>query len=151
MVWTAPKTWNVGDFAVSPELNTYSRDNMSYLQGDTTWTAVTFQNGWINYTGAGFDTCKYIRKGDYCFLRGLIQGTIHNTTATGKAFTLPVGYRPTHTRINLGWAAGGPTGATPLRIDVVATGEVVPGVDTPNGTVTAYVSLDGIFFECDGS
>jgi hypothetical protein len=124
---------------------------MSYLQGDTTWTAVTFQNGWLNVAGASDALAAYIRKGDYCYLRGLIKGTISNATATGKAFTLPVGYRPSKTRINLSWGSGGPPGKTPYRTDVVATGEVVPGVDATNGTVVTYYSLAGIFFECDGS
>lgn len=31
MTWTTPKTWNVGDAATAADMNTYVRDNSSYL------------------------------------------------------------------------------------------------------------------------
>lgn len=55
----------------------------------TPWTAVTFQNGWINYGGA-YQTAQYRKVGDEVQVRG----TIKSGTQMTVAFTLPAGFRP---------------------------------------------------------
>ena len=53
------------------------------------WTAVTFQNGWLDYAG-GYQTTQYRKIGDIVYVRGLVKGTAGSTTI----FTLPTGFRP---------------------------------------------------------
>ena len=53
------------------------------------WTAVTFQNSWIN-AYSGIAPAQYRRVGDMVSVRGRISNGASATTA----FTLPVGFRP---------------------------------------------------------
>lgn len=63
MVWTTPKTWNVGDVMASPDLNTYVRDNTATLRLPTTYRAEMYVAGaWTAGTGdtlVPFDTIVY--------------------------------------------------------------------------------------------
>lgn len=116
MSWTSPKTWAVGDPATSADLNTYLRDNPSYLYGDTTWTAITaFTNGW----GASGTPPGYIREGNVIRMRGALSAG----TAGSAAFTLP--YGPSE---NGHFAAT--NGATSVDVAVTAAGVVTPGTST---------------------
>lgn len=67
------------------------------------WTAVSFQNSWVNGSS---QPAQYRKIGDVVHLRGHIGGGTLSTTA----FTLPVGYRPPNnlyfTILGTGAAAG---------------------------------------------
>jgi hypothetical protein len=116
MAWTAPKTWNVGDPGTSADLNTYIRDNSSFLFGDAGWTNVSaFTNTWA----AGGTAPGFILIGRVVYLRG----TMTAGTANATAFTLPVGYRPSLAD----WFACTSTGTTSVEVNVTAGGAVVPG------------------------
>jgi len=54
------------------------------------WTPVTYQNGWVTFTGAAEQPCQYRKIGDIVYLRG----TMSTGTVPAIAFTLPVGFRP---------------------------------------------------------
>jgi len=83
----------------------------------TVWTAVTFQNAWVNF-GGGEQPMQYRKIGDMVQLRGVIKSGALNTVA----FTLPAGFRPP---LQLHLASGG--GAY-TDIIVAATGTVSPSV-----------------------
>lgn len=55
----------------------------------TAWTAVTFQNSWVNYGGTD-QVVQYRKVGDTVQLRGKAK----NGTMSSAAFTLPAGFRP---------------------------------------------------------
>lgn len=69
--------------------------------GRTAWTAVTFQNSWVNF-GSGYQAMEYRKVGDMVQLRGLIK----SGTVSTDMFTLPTGFRPP-AAIQLATAAGG--------------------------------------------
>ena len=101
-----------------------------FVQG---WTAVTFQNSWVNYDGT-FNQCGYLRDPHgFVHLRGLVKsGTIGTTI-----FTLPAGYRPEYQQlfnVQSNSALG--------RCDVKTNGEV-----TANAGNNAWFSLDGLIFK----
>ena len=95
----------------------------------TAWTAVTFQNSWVNY-GAPYGNCMYRKVGDRVFLRGIMK----NGTVGAAAFTLPVGFRP------------------PAQVQHQAAGTVqyvdiaTDGVVTPSTGTNPSVVLDGCQF-----
>jgi hypothetical protein len=103
------------------------------------WTAVTFQNAWIDY-GNNYDTTAYM-KDTLGFVN--IKGMIYNGIMPGAAFVLPAGYRPSKL----------------IRFPVQAhngTAVVVAGVEiSPNGNVTVayggntWVVLTGIRFKAE--
>lgn len=97
------------------------------------WTAGTFQGGWVNYDTASFPGASYYKDADgVVYLKGLVRaGAIGSTI-----FNLPAGYRPSRTiiRINSSNQAMG-------RVDIQANGNIIP-VAGSNG----WFSLDGIFF-----
>lgn len=103
MSWTVPKTWAVGDPAVSSDLNTYISHNAAFLYGDTAWTAASLQNGWTALGSSTF-TPGYRLDGIHVELRGAAAGG--TTTAGTLLFTLPVGYRPQKVVYGSGIAAG---------------------------------------------
>ena len=88
MSWTTPKTWAVGDPGTSPDLNTYIRDNSSFLYGDTAWTALSFVNSWVN-AGSTNELAHFRKIGNLV----IVEGIIESGTAIIVA-TLPAGYRP---------------------------------------------------------
>jgi hypothetical protein len=90
MAWTTVKTWVVSEPMTAGDLNTYVRDNLAFLYGDSAWTSVgSFNNSWVNYGGA-LPAAAYLKVGRVVFLRGHIKtGTLNLS-----AFTLPAGYRP---------------------------------------------------------
>jgi hypothetical protein len=49
-----------------------------------------FQNGWVNFGGAGNANASFYRQGERVYLDGYIKNGTINTVA----FTLPAGYRP---------------------------------------------------------
>lgn len=94
MSWTAPRTWNAGEIITAAIMNTHVRDNIEELDPTDGWTALTLQNGWVNY-GGGWATAAYRKAAGIVYVRGLIRdgSTPAGTTIT----TLPVGYRPADT------------------------------------------------------
>ncbi len=101
----------------------------NFAAGDTSWTAVSFQNSWVDY-GSGFSTGAYRKLGlSYVILRGVIGGGVANDTA----FTLPSGYRPGQ---KLAFSNGAGTGT--VYIDTDGT------VDPQTSNVAVF--LDGIRF-----
>lgn len=57
--------------------------------GRTAWTAVTFQNSWVN-SGGGPQDVQYRRVGDDVQARGHMK----SGTTGATAFTFPTGFRP---------------------------------------------------------
>jgi hypothetical protein len=132
MAWTAPSghVWAVGEVLTAANLNTYSANNLSFLYGDTVWTAPTFTNSWVNFAG-GFQVAGFRLIGTRVYLRGLVNSGTSNTSI----FTLPAGYRPTAAEIfiiDFNLTAG--------ELRIATTGTVVPNL-------TGYVSLTGINFD----
>ena len=79
------------------------------------WTAVTFENGWVNYGGT-WEQASCRKLGDNVSLRGLIRsGTVGATM-----FTLPAGFRPPE---DLLFAVDTASGHG--RLDVLADGRVL--------------------------
>lgn len=81
---TAPSNPRVGQVWVD------SADK--HLEYDNAWVIPTFTNGWTNYH-ATWSQARYAKlRGGYVYMEGLIMGGANGTSA----FTLPVGYRPSH-------------------------------------------------------
>jgi len=116
MAWTIPKTWNVGDVLTSTDLNTYVRDNSSFLYGDTNEVAVTIASGWANF-GGGFLPLNVRKFGSFGVVSGLVFNNSGVTTNYPSTMgTLPIGYQPAATAI-----ASGIVGSSPIvlaRIDI---------------------------------
>jgi hypothetical protein len=109
-----------------------------------TWTAVTFENSWQNYSvGSGdttFNNAAYAIDGaGVVHLRGLIQGG----DAATAAFNLPSAYRPVKNNL---YPAAYDTGSgfvfTQVRVE--STGDVVP--EATIGAGSEYLSIDGLTF-----
>lgn len=106
-------------------------------QGPTSWTAVTFQNGWGDFNAAVFNAAAYRAVGGQVFIRGCVAGGVVGVGT--PIFTLPATLRPTREH---GWAANnGAGGVVDLRVQV-------------NGFVTvnagaAFAFLDVISFFLD--
>lgn len=67
--------------------------------GDTSWTAPTLQNSWVNFDATHFSPAGYRKDGNgFVHLRGLIKSGV--TTVGTTLFTLPTGYRPELTVIH---------------------------------------------------
>lgn len=111
----------------------------------TDWTAVTFQNSWVNY-GAPYQSAAYRRTTDgRVFLRGLVKGG----TVPATIFTLPVGHRPPASCIFMGLSnhATNPLSSA-TRIDITSTGTVGAGDPITTGSdPSGYLSLEGISFD----
>jgi hypothetical protein len=105
------------------------------------WIAATLQNSWVNFgvphSPAGYRKDKYGR----VHLRGLIKnGTTTNGTTV---LTLPVGFRPSTTRLLFPAETGG-SGAQ-ARADVLPDGTVICQLAS-----AGYFSLDNISFRAEG-
>ena len=99
----------------------------------TPWTAVTFQNGWVNYGGV-YQTAQYRRVGDIVYLRGFIAGG----TINAAAFTLLAGFRPpAYMHFSAVSAGAGHDGLCYVE----ASGAVTPAFGS-----NTWFSLEGIFF-----
>ena len=114
--------------ASAPKVYTlYSSDNGE----DVSWVTPTFSGTWVS-TGGANSPASYRKGQGQVTLRGLIGSGAINTAA----FTLPVGYRPTHTK-TFAVSSNGAFG----YVTVTSAGVVTPVA----GAVT-NVSLDGISF-----
>ena len=107
------------------------------------WTAVTFQNSWVNHGTTLHDAAYTKLPNGLVLLRGAIKNT--NTLTFGTVmFTLPAGYRPSARRYRFPvWAqvAGGPV---QTYLDVASDGTCFTG--NPSSEVPTLLSLDGAMF-----
>ena len=102
--------------------------------GNDLWHSPTFQNGWGN-TGGGYAAAGYRKMPDGRIeIRGLVSGG----TLDATIFTLPVGYRPTETRMFTAVQGDG----SPVRINVSSSG----AISTYNASNNAYQSLEISFY-----
>ena len=105
--------------------------------GDSSWTAPTLLNSWVNYGGA-WDTAGYRKDGQgVVYLKGLVK----SGTTSANLFVLPSGYRPASQLLMHG---RGTTGE--FRIDIFPSGVVYF-----NSADAAFSSISGISFYADGS
>ena len=96
---------------------------------------VTFLNAWTNF-GSGWANSSYSKDSSgYVRLRGMLKSGTVGTTA----FNIPVGFRPAATA-SFSVLSNGLFG----RVDISSAGDVTPQPPCNN----AYVSLDGIQFQC---
>lgn len=103
--------------------------------GDASWTDVsTFTNSWVNYGIGTFPPARY-RKDGQGFVH--LGGVIKSGTMGSSAFTLPAGYRPSHTNHPFAIASNGAFG----RVNVKSDGTVVPA-DGSN----IWFALEGVVF-----
>jgi hypothetical protein len=114
-------------------LSAADKSKLDGLSLNNTWTAVTFQNSWVNYGGV-FETAAYTRNSlGEVRLRGMVRSGTVNTAI----FTLPSGFRPALQKVFV-VMSNGAIG----RVDVRTNGEVVLLTGS-----NAWVSLDGISFD----
>ena len=120
----------VGDILTAANMSIISGD-LTFLYGDSYWTAPTLGNGWVP-SGGGTNGVAFMKAGRFVYLRGVINGTTIGTVA----FTLPAGYSP--------------IAITPLAttandafavLYVSGAGAVQPQI----GSVTSF-SLEGLFW-----
>lgn len=97
------------------------------------WTAVTFQNSWVNFAGGIDVATKYRKVGDIVYLQGAVSGG----SVPSTIFTLPSGFRPVARHIFPVISNASAIG----RVDVNASGAVSCEVGN-----TANVFLSGIQF-----
>lgn len=103
-----------------------------FLYGTDGWTNLTLVNSWVSY-GFPYSTAGYRVSADVVHLRGMVKSGTWGATM----FTLPVGARPTESRL-LPTMSNGVLSA----IDVAPNGDVK--VAGGAGGSNAYVSLDGL-------
>lgn len=91
MSWTAPSghVYVTGENVSAATLNTYVANNLTFLYGDTAWTAPTYANSWVDF-GGSLQTVGFRLVGT----RVVMRGTMKSGTINATAFTLPTGYRP---------------------------------------------------------
>jgi len=104
----------------------------------TAWTAVTFQNNWINFDANA--TIRYRKSGDMAQLQGCMKnGTLGYGVA---AFTLPTGFRPRADSVFLT-----PMGGNGVAMVFIQTNGVISVASSAvAGGTNAFVYLDGIAF-----
>mgnify|MGYP000406658769 CR=1 FL=1 len=112
--------------------------------GDTSWTAPTLLNSWVNY-GAAYNTAGYMKDAQgFVHLRGLVKTGVAGTVI----FILPAGYRPVKQELHIVNTYIGATNdswdetADYPRIDITTSGDVECVVG-----FAGWVSLDGITFK----
>lgn len=129
--WSTPPTFTAQP-PPSADLQKFS-DDLTWIRGDTTWTAPTLASSWSNL-GAPYLNIGYRLVGDTVHLRGVMTGGTFSTLTA--VFTLPTGYRPSGI-LQRPVVSG--TGTGYLQID--STGKVFAA----SGTNTLF-SLDGVIF-----
>jgi hypothetical protein len=128
------------DDVISGEVSINGIDTSS---GITTWTAVGFQNSWINQ-GSGFQVVQYRKERDLVRLRGMCK----KSTSAGAGevvFTLPADHRPSSTLYIGTWSSD--NAASPIQaqraIQINTNGTVVVA-SAMTGT-SVWLSLDFCF------
>ena len=117
MPWTAPTDRTTGYTVTAVDWNIVE-DDLTFLYGDTSWTAVSgFTNSWVAL-GSPF-VPRYRLVGSLVTM----QGRIGSGTINTAAFTLPSGYRPTQTIV----VATDANGAY-AQFGITAAGVVTPSI-----------------------
>ena len=103
----------------------------------TTWTSLTLQNGWAEY-GSGTAAAAVTNINGIVHLKGAIA-----TSGTNQvAFTLPVGFRPSHwvyTSVDMNNANRG-------HILIAPNGQVTVFAEGNQSNAYSFTSLDGVSF-----
>jgi hypothetical protein len=103
------------------------------------WTDVTYNGSWTDLAG-GYEESSYRKIGDIVYLRGAAKHATAGTT--GIIFTLPVGYRPTKSRL---WRV--PAGAGGVAdLEITSGGVVNINTYRLSGTA-ASIFFDSISFD----
>lgn len=134
MSWTTPITWTTGQVVTAANLNTHIRDNENFLYGDTSWTAPTFANSWVDF-GSPYPAAGFRLIGT----RVVMTGAIKSGTLGVAAFTLPTGYRPTGQV-----KAPSFSGNAAVYILISAAGAVIPEVGPATEMTLSAVNFDTI-------
>lgn len=112
-------------------------------QSPPVWTALTLQNGWVNY-GLSYAPARYCKVNGIVYVQGLIKSGIM-TSATVIA-NLPVGFRPLW---NLRWLSYCDTmqntPAVAGSVEANNNGDITTGIKVSNG----WFSLDAIQFPAE--
>lgn len=108
-------------------------DDINFLYGDTGWSAPTFTNSWVNWTGGSAPPAGFRLIGT----RVVLRGTIASGTINTVAFTLPAGYRPTAS-VDFAVISNGAIGWL---------GILTTGVVTPVSGSNVRFALDGVTFD----
>lgn len=101
-------------------------------------------NNWLNY-GSGWSSFEYAKDtSGTVFLKGLIKDGTLTGSGDSTVFRLPVGYRPTETRLFTisYWDAAAPTQLKHGRVDVEPDGDIRLRGLTSND----WVSLEQLAF-----
>jgi len=107
---------------------------------------VTYLNSMVGGDGAGGPGLQYSLIGNTVRFQGNVKPAASGAYAAGGVYVVanvPVGYRPTATRVMLG-ASSGPTLA---RILVGTTGDISVTPFASNASNMSYVSFDGVSYE----
>ena len=113
-----------------------SLDGAWFATSATNYTQLALQNGWVNYQD-GTLTAAVRKISGIVYFEGAIRGG-----ANPLAFTLPAGFRPSHTvyvPVDLNSANKGHLVITP-------TGQVNVLAEANQGDATSFTSLDGVSF-----
>ncbi|HSW91014.1 MAG TPA: hypothetical protein VLF64_03395, partial [Candidatus Saccharimonadales bacterium] len=121
---------------------------MYYPSGSSaTWTSIPLSSSWVPYNtaGSGYSQPQFTESTDHIVtLRGLIRsGTASAGTTVG---TLPAGAHPATNLIFIVSGYNG-TAEIPVRVDVLATGQIVIRTTIANN----YLSFANISFYQDGN
>ena len=131
MAWGILHIFVIVEITSAMSLNGLGFD-LTFLYGDTAWTAVTYTNSWVDF-GAGQTAVGFRLIGT----RVVLRGTMKSGTINTAAFTLPVGYRP-------------PAGLNFPAVSNALFGSIViasTGVVTPATGSNVWFSLDNISFD----
>lgn len=118
--------------------------------GDENWKVATLLNGWKQYSNTT-DYCsmlQYRKENNRLFLRGIIMGGASNQIIT----TLPVGYRPSRTKILTSIYRATITGAHIIaQIETYKNGEMLMRCNESdaNHSNIAWLSFDGLSYDLD--
>lgn len=112
----------------------YSQAVGGWVNYKNDWIIPSIASGWKAYGAANYDVVAYIKKQGVVWIKGIVSATSGSVGST--IFTLPVGYRPSKTKIFVTPS----TNSGNARLDIRADGVITPTELTSGGTV-AYVGL----------
>ena len=110
----------------------FSIDGIAFMPASTTFTPVTFANGWVNY-GSSWQGAGFTLDGAG---RVELTGLIKSGTTTATMFTLPSGYRPPEYTHFLN-----DNGNNPAHFSVDSTGNAIA-----KGYSNGYSSMQATYF-----
>jgi hypothetical protein len=146
MAWTTPRTWTVGAAGTAADLNTYVRDNTSFLYGDVGWTALTLQSGWA--TTSGWPALAVRLSNNRVSFRGRVSNTTLACTAGARyqIATLPAGYAPPNrTSIPAVFQIAGAASYGGSIVDIQSSTNL--GFYSPSAGTGVVAQFDGLSFD----